>query len=161
MARNSSFYDNIRLTYGPKTLIDFKLYNKNTTKLASIRARKDFLIHCRKQLLLPKHIKTSLKSLDVLFTQDHPYINKLDNMFNVFKRKVLNLEIKITFFTIKKLVMQRESIRNTISSSTPGIINRVFFDTHEQLLSTLTTSRNKVCNRKLGILTNSRNNTGL
>lgn len=116
MSTNEGFFHNIHRNYGSNALRLVKSWITLDKKLASLRNRRIFLLQCRRENLIPNHIINNMRCLYSLKSENHPYNNKLDNMFNKFQRSILSMEIEITIHRLKKLESELNEVKNTTSN---------------------------------------------
>lgn len=69
------FYEDINSSYGPETTRDLKLWSTNNNKLASAKNRRIFLLECKRQELIPRHITTNIKNVMGLFEYNNSKLN--------------------------------------------------------------------------------------
>ncbi|KAJ8977068.1 hypothetical protein NQ317_017230 [Molorchus minor] len=105
---------------------------KNVTtsnyKLAKLRNRRNFLILCRKQDVMPSHITNGSRNVENLTTTAIGHTLHQVTTFNKRLRKqILNLEIKVTHDSIKKLEKQLKFTKNLIVNTLPYNIITDFF----------------------------------
>ncbi|XP_062705801.1 uncharacterized protein LOC134287623 [Aedes albopictus] len=123
-ALQHSFFRYIDENYEHSTADAMKSYASNNKKLANLQNQKSFLIMCRRQGVFPSHIVNSFKCVHQLLAENGPYVNKIDRTINRFKRAILNLEIKQTFFKIKQVEKQMKTLVSDIRSLTSeSVIN--------------------------------------
>lgn len=139
------FYREILLNYGPHAHKIISNWNKTTEKLASFNNRKIFLLKCRSTGTTPTHIEDSVSPLHTLQTENHPYHQEILNINSNLKKKILNLEIKITFWKINSLYKELFKIKREASSLIPLHIYQNFDNNqrnkYEQLFNKIKTSQ--------------------
>ncbi|XP_074025984.1 uncharacterized protein [Leptinotarsa decemlineata] len=98
------FFEEIEHNYGFQISRAMKEWNNTNKKLASYRNRRIFLLQCRKNNVVPSHIENNTKNLNILFNSTNGK-NSYDihNFNDNLKKKILNLEIKITHNDLKNL----------------------------------------------------------
>ena len=57
-----------------------------------------------------------------------PYLRKLENCVSKFKKTILNLEIKHTYYKLKAYKLRCEELRKTIQARIPSSVYRSFLD---------------------------------
>lgn len=95
-------FDRIKRTMGEDTHRLHKRLAKEAIKLSSLTSRKVFLLQCRKHNVYPKHIINNVKCIHQCIELNTPYNKKLDSLVKSIKRRILNIEIRITFWQIKE-----------------------------------------------------------
>lgn len=111
-----SFFVSILEREGAAALTVFKRFAKNNTKLAKLEARKCFLLNCRRNNVLPTHIVNDLKCVHASLEWETPFQRDIDQMITAFKKKLLNVEIKITIWRYNKLNCENNDNCATILS---------------------------------------------
>ncbi|XP_044760971.1 uncharacterized protein LOC123318413 [Coccinella septempunctata] len=126
------FYNDILILFGIAVVEHFKNLSKDNKKLASAINNRIFLLRCRKNNIFPSHICNEVKCVYSLFRDNHPYRNKIDNIVNRLKKEILNLEIKVVNWKIKRLEMDRTRRVELLK----GLIPHVYIDDfcrHQQI----------------------------
>ncbi|XP_067613260.1 uncharacterized protein [Eurosta solidaginis] len=149
--QRNPFFDKIGIQYGQETKTLFKAFATNNIKLAKLRARKFFLLKCRKNNIIPKHIINNVSCTFQSLEDDTPYNKQIGQLISDFRRKILNLEIKISFWKINRLEQQINNLRSIIQSRSLPNTND-FFRTqeisyqnrHEVTINNLNTKYNKL-----------------
>jgi hypothetical protein len=137
------FFKKIKTDY-PEELQDLKFYAKSSKKLAKAVARKEFLIKCRKNGIFPTHITQNIKGLIGLIGKETPYIKNIQNAQFGIKRKILNLEIKNTFYSVQKMFRLRDAAMERVVKKIPRHICEKFFAIQASSMENLTNvSRHK------------------
>lgn len=156
-----SFYVTILLTFGLKVVIEMKRYHRNTIKLAKQQSRKEFLLQCRRKKIFPKHLVTSLNSLEVLLTHEHPYKNKVEDIFNKFLREVLNVEIQITFSNINSIKKENNDISAGLRDVLDQETFKSFMESQGNCFKNVLNCKRNECGKKLDSLYNLKKNNAL
>jgi hypothetical protein len=133
----SNFFTNIKNIYGTEVCDNLKTFSNNTRKLASMMARKIFLVKCRSSGIFPKHIVNNIKCINGLFSMDNPHIKKIENIQYVFRRKILSQEITYTFYIINNLNKERLNVENKIREILPSLVAFNFIESQEKMLKNL------------------------
>jgi len=94
------FFNGIRTSYSNDVVSVMKRILNVTQTLASLHNRKIFLLKCRMKSIFPAHIINNIKCIYSLQVEDHPYVRQAEGILFTFRKNILNLEIKITFFRI-------------------------------------------------------------
>ena len=117
------FYQTILQQYGADSVQLLKKWAKLNNKMASLKNRKLFLITCRSQGIVPTHIRNNTKHLPLMIetTNGRTARETLDFMSRL-DRKILNLEINITFKSIKQAERSLKDINQTLSKKIPNNI---------------------------------------
>ncbi|XP_058827706.1 uncharacterized protein LOC131687636 [Topomyia yanbarensis] len=124
----AGFYETIDNEFGSTVKIQFKQYADNNRKLSCMEVRKEFLLRCRRNGVFPDHIQNSFKCLFELMEDRSPYLRKMENCVAKFKKTILNLEIKQTFYKIKVYQSNCEHLRKTIKAMVPEPVSKSFLD---------------------------------
>lgn len=128
----SSFYDGIRASYGIDAADTMKMFATTGLKMTKLTTRKDFLISCRKKRIYPNHIIRNIRSIFQSIERGSPHNNEIDNITSMCRRRILNLEIKVTIYKLTKLQNSLERLKNIISISTvEESQKKKFFDTQK------------------------------
>ncbi|XP_039430331.1 uncharacterized protein LOC120413525 [Culex pipiens pallens] len=116
------FFEHITMNFGQETTTKFKHYALNNTRLSNMTTRKNFLIQCRRKGVFPAHIVNTLKCTHPLLEDRSPYMGKLQRIMDKFKKALLNIEIKHTFYKIKCLKRDLENGKlDIVTSASPDI----------------------------------------
>lgn len=107
-----SFFSIISQKYGNYAVERLKVYAKNIEKLSSLAARKHFLIKCRRHNLFPKHIVNNIKCVYQLIEENTPFTAEIDRMVLSFKQRILNIEIRMSYWKHKKISEENIAIVN-------------------------------------------------
>ncbi|XP_044766200.1 uncharacterized protein LOC123322322 [Coccinella septempunctata] len=90
-------------------------------KLARLTNRRIFLLRCRRERIFPNHIIHNINQIYSLEVEEHPFRNKIGKILSRFRNSILNVEIKITIWNLRKTNQRlRESdafLANLISPS--------------------------------------------
>lgn len=100
---SGSFFNELRSKYGHNICELHKNYASSCNKLSRLTSRRMFLLECRHSNVYPKHIIANVNCLYQSIEQNTPYNNELSKAVSSFKKRILNLEIKITCWQIEKL----------------------------------------------------------
>lgn len=112
----SGFYNQISLDHGPDVANLFKNFAKNNDKLCNLASRKMYLLKCRKNHVFPKHIISNVTCASQSIVENSPFTNKINNAINDFKRRLLNFEIKITFWKLNALIKETNELEQRLVS---------------------------------------------
>ncbi|XP_062704649.1 uncharacterized protein LOC134286954 [Aedes albopictus] len=148
-ANQQSFFRYIDENFGHNTTDAMKAYASYNRKLANLQNQKSFLIMCRRQGVFPAHIVNSFKCVHQLLVENGPYINKVDRTINRFKKAILNLEIKQTFFKIKQTTTGMQTLKSTIHSMTSERVAEEFVVTQRAAHDKWLSRNNRRTSRKL------------
>lgn len=120
-------------------------------KLANLSARKYFLLKCKKNNVFPKHIVNNINCVFQSIEENSPFTRKIDNLILEFKRKLLNIEIRIAFWKIDKLHKENNKLKNSIHSlnSPPPDL---FFISQEKKYNNQLNDSMQIVNNKLETL---------
>lgn len=118
------FYHQIELNYGRQAVTKFKSWSKNKQKLAKLLNKRCFLLKCRKEDVIPKHVKGATYGVEKLLQQDswesrdshHRKLLRLGN-------KILSLEISSN----QKQILKVESNLNILKNEIIGFTNEHIF----------------------------------
>lgn len=111
-----SFFSTIRRTYGDNSYQQFKNFTKEINRLARLTARKQFLITCRRENLVPSHIVRNINCVFQTVERNTPYNNEIEKTITSFRKKLLNIEIKTTFWDIRQIELALENTRRWITT---------------------------------------------
>ena len=114
--------------FGGTVKTDLKQYAEHNRKLSCMEVRKEFLLKCRRNGIFPSHIQNSFKCLFDLMEERSPYLQKLESCVSRFKKTILNLEIKHTYYKLKVYKSRCEELRETIQAHLPSSVYRSFLD---------------------------------
>lgn len=113
------FYQSIRNEYGGDIVELLKMWSNTNKKLAAMRNRRIFLLKCRQKQISPNHIANNFKFLHALKVDRNPFFRDIDKLTSRFQKSVLNVEVNITIWKIKKLEYDCNIIRNKLVTSIP------------------------------------------
>ncbi|XP_044761573.1 uncharacterized protein LOC123318845 [Coccinella septempunctata] len=113
------FYQSIRNEYGGDIVELLKMWSNTNKKLSAVRNRIVFLLKCRQKQISPSHIANNFKFLHTLKADRNPFFRDIDKLISRFQKSVLNVEIDITIWKIKKLEYDYNTIRNKLVTSIP------------------------------------------
>lgn len=117
------FYEDINSSYGPETTRDLKLWSTNNNKLASAKNRRIFLLECKRQELIPRHITTNIKNVMGLFEYNNSKLNmKIKDFNDKTTKKILNLEISQINHKIKLLERHISEIQRKLQHLPENIL---------------------------------------
>lgn len=151
----SGYLNLIQKNYGTSIAFLFKTFMNINSKIANFTSRKTFLIRCRKYGIFPPHIINNIKCLFTNMEPNMPFNNKIRNIQDDIKRKILNVEIEITFWKITSLTKTLNTIRNQLESkSISNSILEEFFKTQSRVYFNLLNSKLINVNRKFDFLKN-------
>ncbi|XP_045463451.1 uncharacterized protein LOC123673068 [Harmonia axyridis] len=109
------FFEEISHNYGPETTKELKLWSTNNRKLAAALNRRIFLLECKRQGLIPKHITSNVKSIMGLFEYNNQRLNRKIREFNdSTSKKIINLELCQVNHKIKRLELLNTQIRQSL-----------------------------------------------
>lgn len=128
MYLNEGFFQHILNTHGRDVLNLLKTWMNTNKKLAAIKNRRIFLLQCRTKKVFPQHITNNMNCLNSLKSENHPFLNEIDKIVFKFKKNILNLEIKITVWKLKKLEQELNEIKTTVSDFLPTSVFLDFSD---------------------------------
>ena len=147
------FLNKIRDSFGNSTVLIFKEHMKINSKLSSYSSRKSFLVKCRRFGLYPTHIIKNLKCLFNNLEPNMPLNNKIQKIEEDFKRRILNVEIEITYWKISSLNKTLIALKNQLqSTNVPVIILEEFFKTQSRIYHNLLKPKLKNVSKKFDSL---------
>lgn len=112
----TGFYNKLATDHGPDVAKLFKEFAGNNDKLCNLASRRFYLLKCRKNNICPKHILVNVNCAFQSIAENSPFTNKINNAINEFKRKLLNFEIKITFWKLNALTKETEGLEQRLMS---------------------------------------------
>lgn len=115
----ATFYERMSRDYGTNTRNTLKTYADFNKKHCNMTVRKNFLIDCRRKGIFPAHIQQSFKCVFALLEENSPYTNKLQRCITHFQKTILNLEIKHTYYKLKRLDEGRHQLWAEIERQLP------------------------------------------
>ena len=130
--RSVNFYDIIGRTYGAEVQMLFKTLANATRKLGNMQSRKSFLVRCRKQGIFPSHIGNTFRCIFQLLESNSPYLGELSKCIEKFKKTVLNIEIKQTYFSLRSIQGEIQAIKTEITKAVPEEISSPFFQSQDK-----------------------------
>ncbi|XP_058445859.1 uncharacterized protein LOC131427008 [Malaya genurostris] len=146
---HNGFFKLMNSYYGYNTAQLFKVYAQLNRKLCNMSIRKYFLVQCRKTGLFPNHIVNSLKCIHPLLEERSPYTHKLQRTTERFKKSILNIEIKQTFFKIKCLHRELDQLQQQLTQATNSTLATQFIATQNQSVVHRTKTLQRTTGRKL------------
>ncbi|XP_058827585.1 uncharacterized protein LOC131687512 [Topomyia yanbarensis] len=123
----ATFYNSLQ----PQHRRLYKSYAQAVGKLCAQLSRKEFVRRCRKYGLNPTHIQNSFRCINGLLEDASPYRGSLQKAIDRFKRTIINIEIKDSFYKIKQLEETKVSLVSQITQATPPHICNSFFSCQE------------------------------
>ncbi|XP_055590666.1 uncharacterized protein LOC129742749 [Uranotaenia lowii] len=123
----AQFYNQIDDEYGTEAKHSLKIYANLNRKMGNMTARKDFLVKCRRTGLFPPHITDVFQCVYTLFEDNSPYLNELNRKVNRFKKAILSLEIRQTFYKLKQITDNMKHTRSNIKRLIPDGGSDPFF----------------------------------
>ncbi|KAK9878682.1 hypothetical protein WA026_023279 [Henosepilachna vigintioctopunctata] len=109
------FYEDVEKKYGLETTQNLKKWRANNTKLAAARNRRIFLLECKRQGLVPKHMALNIESITTLFNNENKWLNGKIREFNEKTvRKILNMEIIQVNCKITRLESANKQIQDKV-----------------------------------------------
>lgn len=152
-SRESSFFSAIKRTYGHNACKRYKQYTKDINRLASFTSRKYFLLQCRRENIFPSHILNNVNCLFQTIECNTPFNNEISKIITSFRKKILNIEIKITFWNIKKIKSALDVTRGWIQSQNHDVsFTSRFFTTQDDIMTKRHNSHMIGLERKLRML---------
>lgn len=142
-----SFYTNIERDFGTNMKLKLKNFATNNNKLAHLSARKCFLLKCRKNNVIPKHILVNVNCVFPSLEENTPYSKDIGNLICNFRKRILNLEIKIAFWKIKQLEQLNKRLKDAILSANIPQLD-AFFRTQEIGYNNSQTTNHETLNKK-------------
>lgn len=127
MEVDTGFFHNITTEYGYDVVGLLKSWMNINRRLALARNRRIYLLTCRTKNVSPKHIANNIKCIDTLYAEESPYTNDIANVKIRFQKSVLNLEIKIILWKLKRLEKEISSIKAKIENRIPADVSTTFF----------------------------------
>jgi hypothetical protein len=149
MAQRHNFYEFIRRNFGEDKSTILKNYSNTVKKLANLTARKDFLVKCRKSGNLPSHIIRNINCVYHFFENDTPISKKVDRTIRIFQQKILNLEIKETYYKLDRIINIKSRIEKQIRDTIPSVSNSDFFDRQKSFFNEHLKNRTNINDRRL------------
>lgn len=115
---NTSFFRYITTIHGPNVCDSLKSYARTTTQHSKLTARKMFLLQCRKTNITPRHIVQNVRCVHQSISENTPFTKEIDGLIKTLRRKLLNIEIKITFWKIAQNDKELQRLEQRIKDST-------------------------------------------
>lgn len=143
MASNNKFFNQLREIYGNDVVSTYKKFADTNRKLNTQLHRKIFLIKCRKYNVFPAHISNCTNNIYYLLNTEHPFKKDIDRATYRYKKNIINIEIKITFYTINKLRDELEKYRIAITNTSATIFHKVYFEFQTSFVKRLTSKCEK------------------
>lgn len=117
------FYLDMTTTYGIHVVRLMKQWHSLTIKLANNINRKNFLLKCRGNNIIPAHLFNATKGLHGLLTTIDWTLNRnISNHIDRIEKGTLNLEIKITYSNINRIKNNIELVKSQIIVLIPSHI---------------------------------------
>lgn len=151
------FFDDISNTYGRELTTCMKRFSDGQYKLASLKNRRNFLISCRRQGIIPPHIQHRAQELHTLFQyNDSRTANTVQQFNRRLVNRVISLEITITIKNIVSLSRYQEQLETDVLVVLPHHIwaeyqrrmtfhwNKHFFNTKRRNISKLQRIKNSL-----------------
>lgn len=118
------FYQDISTGYSEEVAQHLKKWSSQRGKLASAYNRRIFLLECKRQGIVPKHISSNINSIMGLFeiSSSRKFNRKLDELNKNIRLKIIRLEIDYINYKIQFLEKSKRHIMNQLTSELPRII---------------------------------------
>lgn len=147
------FLNRIKTSFGTSVMKLLKEFMNLNSKLANYKTRKLFLIKCRKFGIFPTHIINNFKCLITNLEPNMPFCNKIRKLEEDFKRRILNIEIQITFWKISTFNNSLTSLKEKLTAANlPMDILEDFYRTQSKTFSNLFNSNLLLVNKKFDSL---------
>lgn len=117
--------------FGPEARHSLKECATLNRKLGNMAVRKDFLLKCRRNGVFPTHIVNSFNCVLPLLEENSPYLSELQRHANRFKKAILNVEIKHTFYKMKQIKTFLSNLKTSICEHIPEPASLEFFHRQE------------------------------
>jgi hypothetical protein len=125
------FFQNIQIQYGVEVRKHLNHYKNISRKISMCKPRNNFLLRCRKFQIFPRFINDKIHHFfSSLFKQNHPYQKNIEEIKQRLRKSILNLEIKICNFELRKLQGQFCTTSQFLENSLPPGVLTTFMD-HE------------------------------
>lgn len=112
-----NYFSNIEWEYGITCKRTFKAYSKNHKKIVNTTKTKDFLIKCRKNLIIPSFIQH--RTNNILKSRIRLTQRRYTNYICKINRKILNFEITDKIVHIHKLSRSASYLRSKMFKLAP------------------------------------------
>ena len=125
MGENMHFFETIRKQYGKDIVQAMKLFSKTYNKLVNLRNRRNFLLRCRTEDIIPSFLNFKANHLNFYTTDNRQKFEK--NVLLKFKVSSLNLLISDVIKQIKILEQDLGKFKQNIYNSIQENISNEFF----------------------------------
>lgn len=102
------FFNTIRINHGQQIVQLLKAISGNKRRIGKLKNRRIFLLRCRSEKLMPKHIIYSTQHLFDSLNTTGMNIHKLNNLIKRIQRDLLNMEISTTIRNLIKMKRQMQ-----------------------------------------------------
>ena len=121
------FYQDITNDFGRHTAVLMKRWSSFNIKLANGINRRNFLLRCRRNSILPRHIQDATKTMKNMLHTTHWNVSEEmhRHMFRLSKKN-LNMEIKVCYCNTAKIKSIIHSIKEQLKDSLPTHILNEF-----------------------------------
>lgn len=121
------FFEDIAADFGHEAVSSLKFWAKLNTKMASCRNRRIFLLQCKNNHIIPRHIKQNVRCLYTnLDTDPELLIGRITNFNRRLSIKVISMEIRITEHKLHYIQNKIDEIKSKLKSVLPSFIVRNF-----------------------------------
>lgn len=129
-----SFFATIGQQLGPDIVHKMKSFASLKTKIDNYERRKRFLTTCRRNRVTPSHIMQNIKCVFQSLERDSPFNKEIENIASMMRRRILNMEIKMCFWRLKKFEKALDDVAKQLSTRLPNhpVLQR-FYKTQEDL----------------------------
>jgi hypothetical protein len=147
MAEQTSFFEHLIRAFGQNIQVAFRDYWKYNEKLASMNARKEFLIKCRQYEVIPAHITQRFKCVYTLFEERSPVSSRMAASTRRFQRNILSMEIKQTIYKITEISKIMDDCKE-IMQTTPNNTHENFIGIQKGKYKEMFKEHRRICNTK-------------
>jgi hypothetical protein len=144
-----NYFGHLRDTLGEQIGNVYKNFARDNRKLALSISRKEYLVKCRKEFIIPRHIARSVKCSLLILSDSTPFRTKIDNMMQNFLRQLLNIEIKIVNWKIENQKKELDDLYQVIITYSPVQIFESFLNVQQKELEKKLNARRENTMKKL------------
>lgn len=117
------FYRDITDTYGSNTTVLMKKWSSLNIKLANCTNRRNFLLRCRRNEIIPKHVHDSIRTMEKrISTNNWKISEEMKRHLKQLRKKNLNLEIKVCYQDLRGINSCIHKIKLELAKYVPEFI---------------------------------------
>lgn len=113
------FYKNIKSQYGQEAVNHLKNIRRLQKKINNVKNQKIFLLRCRKNHVVPRHIQQNIKCIFNLLPKNARLARRIENTVSKLKRDIINLEIADAYHSHTDFILRLTKAKNEANKVLP------------------------------------------